>query len=200
MVNKICEHGRQKFRCKDCGGSGICEHHRQKRNCKECGGSNICEHGRQKQQCKACGGSSLCQHGRQKSKCKACGGSNICEHGRQKQQCKECGGSGICEHGRQKQQCKACGFRGSALKKLRQGAAQVMGQVERARKAGLVAAPRPPPQRLPPSLKKRGGFTPEYEEWCVGQLTTIYSAPANARKKQRTVDQLPEGIATWGWY
>ena len=50
-----CEHGRQKSRCKECGGSGICEHGRQKSQCKECGGSSICEHGRQKRQCKECG-------------------------------------------------------------------------------------------------------------------------------------------------
>ena len=31
-----CEHGRQKSRCKECGGSGLCEHGRQKSQCKEC--------------------------------------------------------------------------------------------------------------------------------------------------------------------
>ena len=41
-----CEHGREKRRCKECGGSGICEHGRRKSSCKECGGSAICEHGR----------------------------------------------------------------------------------------------------------------------------------------------------------
>ena len=35
----ICEHGRQRSRCKECGGSSICEHGRQRRKCKECGGS-----------------------------------------------------------------------------------------------------------------------------------------------------------------
>ena len=45
-IKGYCEHGRQKSRCKDCGGSGICEHRRQRRECKDCGGSGICEHRR----------------------------------------------------------------------------------------------------------------------------------------------------------
>ena len=56
MVNKKCEHGRQRSRCKDCGGSGICEHGRERRGCKDCGGGSICEHGRRRTQCKDCGG------------------------------------------------------------------------------------------------------------------------------------------------
>jgi len=106
---KKCEHGRQKSKCKECGGSSICKHSRQKSQCKECGGSSICEHGRFKSTCKECGGSSICEHRRIKSTCKECGGSSICEHGRQKSTCKECGGSSICEHGRIKSQCKECG-------------------------------------------------------------------------------------------
>ena len=104
-----CPHGRQKSKCKECGGSGICEHERRKSTCKECGGSGICKHERRKSQCKECGGSSFCKHERQKSRCKECGGSGICEHERQKSQCKECGGSSICEHERLKSQCKECG-------------------------------------------------------------------------------------------
>ena len=56
MVNKKCEHGRQRTLCKDCGGSGLCEHGREHRYCKECGGSSMCEHGRQRRYCKDCGG------------------------------------------------------------------------------------------------------------------------------------------------
>ena len=41
-----------------CGVVGICEHGRQRSRCKECGGGGICEHGRQRSQCKECGGSS----------------------------------------------------------------------------------------------------------------------------------------------
>ena len=72
------------------GGAWICEHGRQRSRCKECGGSGICEHGRQRRQCKACGGSAFCEHGRQRSRCKECGGSGLCEHGRQRSKCKEC--------------------------------------------------------------------------------------------------------------
>ena len=56
---------------------GDCEHGRNKYHCKECGGSSICQHGRIKTTCKECGGSGICQHGRQKSKCKECGGAGI---------------------------------------------------------------------------------------------------------------------------
>ena len=59
-----CEHGRQKNKCKECGGSGICAHGRVKSVCKECGGNSICVHGRRKSTCKECGG---CVHGRVKS-------------------------------------------------------------------------------------------------------------------------------------
>ena len=87
---KFCKHGREKSRCKDCGGSSICEHGRRKRECKDCGGSSICEHGRRKWECKDCCGSSICEHGRLMSQCKDCGGSSICEHGRRKSRCKVC--------------------------------------------------------------------------------------------------------------
>ena len=60
----LCEHSRERSKCKECGGSGICEHGRQRSQCKDCGGSQICEHGRQRSQCKDCGGSQICHHGR----------------------------------------------------------------------------------------------------------------------------------------
>ena len=47
-----CEHGRSKYRCKDCG-TCRCEHGRAKNQCKDCG-TGRCEHGRQKHQCKDC--------------------------------------------------------------------------------------------------------------------------------------------------
>ena len=56
MGGKKCEHGRDRSRCKDCGGSGLCEHGRQRYNCKECGGAGICEHGRYRRYCTECGG------------------------------------------------------------------------------------------------------------------------------------------------
>ena len=107
--SQICEHGRVRSQCKECGGSSICEHGRQRTRCKECGGSQICEHGRQRYRCKECGGASICEHGRQRHTCKECGGASICEHGRRRSQCKECGGASICEHGRQRWECKECG-------------------------------------------------------------------------------------------
>ena len=70
----MCEHGRQRSICKDCGGSGICEHQRRRSRCKDCGGSGICEHGQRRALCKECGGSSICEHGRERSSCKDCGG------------------------------------------------------------------------------------------------------------------------------
>ena len=56
MGKKKCEHGRERSRCKDCGGSGLCEHGRERSKCKDCGGSGICKHGRQRSKCKECGG------------------------------------------------------------------------------------------------------------------------------------------------
>ena len=53
-VCSACPHGRQRCRCKECGGSGICEHGRRRCECKECGGSQICEHSRQRHRCKEC--------------------------------------------------------------------------------------------------------------------------------------------------
>ena len=105
----MCEHGRQKCRCKECGGKSICEHNRRRIECKECGGSQFCEHGCRKSRCKECGGSSICEHGKRKEFCKDCGGSAFCNHGKLKRICHQCNGSGLCEHGRAKTSCKACG-------------------------------------------------------------------------------------------
>ena len=56
MVRWKCEHGRQRTKCKDCGG-GIkkCEHGRERSKCKDCGGGSICEHRRRRTRCKDCG-------------------------------------------------------------------------------------------------------------------------------------------------
>ena len=83
-----CEHGvKPRSRCKVCS---ACPHGRQRTRCKECGGKGICEHGRKRSKCKECGGGSICEHGRVRSVCKECGGGSICEHGRVRYQCKEC--------------------------------------------------------------------------------------------------------------
>ena len=52
--SSICEHGRLRHKCKECGGKGICEHGRERYYCKECGGKGICEHGRRRNTCKEC--------------------------------------------------------------------------------------------------------------------------------------------------
>ena len=75
MPSPHCEHGRQRSRCKDCGGSGICPHGRQRRQCKDCKGASICQHNRQRNQCKDCGGSSICEHNRLRYRCKDCKGA-----------------------------------------------------------------------------------------------------------------------------
>ena len=51
---KKCEHGRQKSKCKDCGGSQICPHRNWRQYCKDCGGASICPHGRRRYECKEC--------------------------------------------------------------------------------------------------------------------------------------------------
>ena len=70
----LCEHQRQRSKCKDCGGSSICEHQRQRSTCKDCGGGSLCEHQRPRRRCKDCGGSGICEH-QEKHKCKICRGA-----------------------------------------------------------------------------------------------------------------------------
>ncbi|KAI9011812.1 hypothetical protein DFJ74DRAFT_684720 [Hyaloraphidium curvatum] len=48
----ICEHGRRRYLCIECGGSGICEHGKHMYFCKKCGGQKvICEHGHWRSLC-----------------------------------------------------------------------------------------------------------------------------------------------------
>ena len=109
----VCEHGRRKDRCRDCG-TGICEHNKLKRYCKDCGANSICEHGRRRDRCKDCGGGSqICQHNKRRSTCVLCGGGEICEHNKVRGYCKDCGGSQICQHNKHRTYCKDCG--GSAF-------------------------------------------------------------------------------------
>ena len=83
-----CEHGvKYRSKCKVCG---ACPHGRERYKCKECGGSQICVHGRECSKCKECGGGSICVHGRRRTRCKECGGGSLCVHGRQRSRCKEC--------------------------------------------------------------------------------------------------------------
>ena len=84
-------------------GASICEHGRRRSKCKECGGASICEHGRlalyvqgvrwgmqsastvvSALSARSAVGRSICEHGRMRSICKECGGGSICEHGRER--------------------------------------------------------------------------------------------------------------------
>ena len=108
-VCSACPHGRQRCRCKDCGGASICSHGRKRTTCRECGGGGLCgAHARQRSLCKECGGGSICAHGRRRVICKDCGGAGLCPHGRQHHVCKPCGGASICAHGRRRDRCKPC--------------------------------------------------------------------------------------------
>ena len=59
-VNKgLCIHGRQKYKCKECGGASLCEHGRQKSRCKDCFDlkrkpAGICKHGKERYRCNKC--------------------------------------------------------------------------------------------------------------------------------------------------
>ena len=71
-VRLFCEHGKNRPRCKDCGGSGICVHNREKMQCKDCGGASICEHNKVRSRCRECGGVSICKHNRMRYACNDC--------------------------------------------------------------------------------------------------------------------------------
>ena len=86
-----CDHGRRRYECVECGGSGICEHGRVRYSCKDCVGASICEHGRVRSVCKDCGGGSRCEHGRVRRFCKDCCGSGLCQqHLRRRDRCTKC--------------------------------------------------------------------------------------------------------------
>jgi hypothetical protein len=72
-----CQQGRQKSRCKECGGSSICNHGKLKQLCAQCDGSSLCSHLKRKWICRECKGSSLCNHGRRNTKCKICTRPNL---------------------------------------------------------------------------------------------------------------------------
>jgi hypothetical protein len=109
MSKKVCEHGKNKYDCRECGGSTFCEHNKRKIYCRECKGSHICEHNKIKTICKECGGSQICIHNKRKSRCKECCGSSICKHQKIKYTCKKCSDSSqFCEHNKRKTYCKEC--------------------------------------------------------------------------------------------
>ena len=107
-MKKLCEHGRRKCQCRDCGGSSFCVHDRQKYTCKECKGTSICEHNRIRSECKECKGTSICEHNKKKSRCPVCNSSILCIHLKYKNECIDCDGPSICEHKKIKNRCLDC--------------------------------------------------------------------------------------------
>lgn len=106
---KKCEHGKQKHRCRDCGGSSFCEHNKRKTYCETCGGSELCIHKKRKARCRECNGTEFCIHKKSKYICRECSdGSAYCEHKKIKRLCKECGGNAYCEHKKRKYLCLEC--------------------------------------------------------------------------------------------
>jgi hypothetical protein len=99
-----CEHGRERTRCKDCGGSSICKHNIVRTQCKACGGSGFCVHGRQKTRCTVCRGESTCEHDTVRKKCSICS----CVHGLQKGKCNQCKSTRTvsCVYGKTRKKCK----------------------------------------------------------------------------------------------
>jgi hypothetical protein len=79
MSKYNCEHGKNKYFCKECGGSQICIHSKNKARCKECSGSGICIHSKNKARCKECKGSGICIHNKNIQYCKECGGDKLCK-------------------------------------------------------------------------------------------------------------------------
>ena len=111
-VSRKCAHGKEKYRCCQCGGASLCSHGKQKYLCKPCGGKGICSHGFERRRCLDCGGTKKiakkCQHGRAKTECRDCHGKAICEHDKFRKQCRLCHGSSICAHDKIKYQCRDC--------------------------------------------------------------------------------------------
>jgi hypothetical protein len=80
--NKMCEHGRRKTRCRDCGGGSMCVCfllRAQSRVCSSCtpvgvwfrraavaGTGHRCDHGRIRTACVDCSGGAICEHKRQR--------------------------------------------------------------------------------------------------------------------------------------
>ena len=103
-----CEQGRQRSKCKDCGGSEVCEHNKRKSQCKDCGGSQICEHNKRRSHCKDCGRGHICEHNKRRSRCKDCTGGEVCEHNKIKSISKDCGGGHICKHNKERSAYSMC--------------------------------------------------------------------------------------------
>ena len=116
----LCEHGRQRIRCKECGAlrsasTGGIEasarsagrvHTRAREAAKPVQGVRGLSDLRAREAAKQVQGVRGQAHLRAREAAKrvqGVRGGHICEHGRQRSRCKECGGRHICEHGRVRQ-------------------------------------------------------------------------------------------------
>lgn len=100
----FCIHGKNRFRCRDCG-TGHCIH--KKIRCIVCHPDKFCEHQKQTRLCPTCG-HSHCEHGRLRAKCSLCCNPDIvCEHKRIRSGCRQCGNR-QCIHGKMQGRCRVC--------------------------------------------------------------------------------------------
>ena len=58
---KVCQHGKDKYYCKDCKGKGMCSHGKRKTYCIQCKGKSICEHSKRRVRCKKCPAIRVCK-------------------------------------------------------------------------------------------------------------------------------------------
>ena len=85
----------------ECGGSSICEHGRDRSKCKESAGAlRSASTGGSEPSARSAGAGTSARGGSKAS-------TSTC-NGRVRSQCKECGGSQICEHGEGRRYCKDC--------------------------------------------------------------------------------------------
>ena len=69
-IKEICKHNLLKRKCNIC--RQLCEHGRNKSRCKDCDGVSLCKHGREKYYCKLCKGNGICEHNKYRRHCKFC--------------------------------------------------------------------------------------------------------------------------------
>ena len=87
----LCEHGRQRSQCKECGGAisvstGASASHASTAAAARSASTGGCAASARSAEARA----SASMHGRQRCACKECGGSSICAHGRERIKCREC--------------------------------------------------------------------------------------------------------------
>jgi hypothetical protein len=100
----LCPHGRQKSRCRDCGGVAFCMHGRIRYDCRECSSKkwmiSVCNIYTRRFNL-----SSFFTLVEGNIKVKT---SRFCVHGRSRYLCVECKGTGLCVHEIERRVCKEC--------------------------------------------------------------------------------------------